>query len=99
VQYCLLGVLYFDVIYSTFLWWSTHTTESRGLIRSESITLAPPQVCVEKVRANPGPLTGRAAVYGMAQMIPDRKGHQLITTPSADLSLQHTSDNQGRSVS
>jgi hypothetical protein len=51
------------------------------------------------VRANPGPLTGRAAVYGMAQMIPDRKGHQLITTPSADLSLQHTSDSQGRSVS
>ncbi len=31
-----------------------------------------PKAAVERVRANPGPLTGRAAVYGMAQKIPDR---------------------------
>ena len=47
--------------------------------------LADLETSVEQVRAEPGELTGRAAVYGMAQTIPDKSLVAELATGFLDI--------------
>ena len=47
--------------------------------------LADLETSVERVRAEPGELTGRAAVYGMAQTIPDKSLVAELATGFLDI--------------
>ena len=56
-----------------------------NLVRVIESFLADLETSVERVRAEPGELTGRAAVYGMAQTIPDKSLVAELATGFLDI--------------
>ena len=59
-----------------------------NLVRDDDVIesfLADLETSVERVRAEPGELTGRAAVYGMAQTIPDKSLVAELATGFLDI--------------